>query len=452
MFLRRLLLAKPRHFHSSELTNGVRVATLNSPAEFDAAGIAINYSRLPASLKRMALPFNKSVFKGNEHLKEDELLKRLDAIIGSSHDRVFREHILLGGAVSPQNIPDLLKLLNDLLRAPPNRISSDEFKSAVEYDYYEQKTKQPEKLMQEIAITAALPHLGTSTIHHLLHHRQGANETESEYIDLQDFWRAALSPSNINIIGLSSWTNHNDFVTIANENFVNWPLNGIKSVDGEMGEQSTPSCPSLFGGDEQMFTLPDDDQPLTHLAVTYAGLSRGHPEYVTLRVLERLLGGGGSFSAGGPGKGMYARLYTSVLNRHHWMESAKCFTASFSAEGVLGIHGSAPASYARDLARILNQALLETADRPITDEELDRAKAQLKSAAFMDGEGRLGQLDDVSEQVIYTRNVMLPEQFGEAVDAVTAQDIQGLIKSLVVNKRAKVSIFGQTASLPQISL
>jgi mitochondrial-processing peptidase subunit alpha len=32
-------------------------------------------------------------------------------------------------------------------------------------------------------------------------------------------------------------------------------------------------------------------------------------------VLQTLLGGGGSFSAGGPGKGMYARYYTEVLNR-----------------------------------------------------------------------------------------------------------------------------------------
>lgn len=29
-----------------------------------------------------------------------------------------------------------------------------------------------------------------------------------------------------------------------------------------------------------------------------------------MTVLNTLLGGGGSFSAGGPGKGMYSRLYT----------------------------------------------------------------------------------------------------------------------------------------------
>jgi processing peptidase subunit alpha len=29
-----------------------------------------------------------------------------------------------------------------------------------------------------------------------------------------------------------------------------------------------------------------------------------------------MMGGGGSFSAGGPGKGMYTRLYLNVLNRY----------------------------------------------------------------------------------------------------------------------------------------
>ena len=38
-------------------------------------------------------------------------------------------------------------------------------------------------------------------------------------------------------------------------------------------------------------------------------------DLVVACVLHQLLGGGNSFSAGGPGKGMYTRLYTEVLNR-----------------------------------------------------------------------------------------------------------------------------------------
>lgn len=443
MFIRRPLFR--RLFHSSELTNGIRVVTVKSPAEFDAAGITIRYSHLPAPLRHLALPFNKSVFKGNQTINEEELLKRLDSIIGSSHDRVFREHLLLGGAVSPANIPDLLKLLSDLLRSAPKRISREEFSQAVEYDFYEQKTKHPDKLVQEIAITAALPHLGTSTICHLLQCREGDVKEQSDYIDLQDFYKSALAPANLVLIGLSSWTNHNDFVAMTNEYFVDWPLNG----DGRL---STAKSDVEVNDKDATFKIQDDEQPLTHLAITYPGLPRGHSQYVTLRVLERLLGGGGSFSAGGPGKGMYARLYTTVLNRYYWLESAKCFTAAFKDVGLLGIHGSCPPSYVRDMASILNQALLETPHRPITEEELDRAKAQLKSAAFMDGEGRTGQLDDVSEQVVYTKSVMSPAEFGDAVDAVTAKGIQDLASQLLAKAKPTISIFGQTANLASIHL
>lgn len=44
-------------------------------------------------------------------------------------------------------------------------------------------------------------------------------------------------------------------------------------------------------------------------------------DYVKFCVLNTLMGGGGSFSAGGPGKGMYTRLYLQV--------STKCITFSF---------------------------------------------------------------------------------------------------------------------------
>ena len=57
-----------------------------------------------------------------------------------------------------------------------------------------------------------------------------------------------------------------------------------------------------------------------------------------------LLGGGGSFSAGGPGKGMYSRLYLNVLNRHHWMYSATAYNHSYADSGVFCINASSDPS------------------------------------------------------------------------------------------------------------
>jgi len=54
-----------------------------------------------------------------------------------------------------------------------------------------------------------------------------------------------------------------------------------------------------------------------------------------MTVLTYLMGGGNSFSSGGPGKGMHSRLYTRVLNQFHWVRAAWA-----AAGGVGGVEGS----------------------------------------------------------------------------------------------------------------
>ena len=55
--------------------------------------------------------------------------------------------------------------------------------------------------------------------------------------------------------------------------------------------------------------IPSIHNPnLTHCHIAFEGLHISHPDIYALATLQTLLGGGGSFSAGGPGKGMYSRL------------------------------------------------------------------------------------------------------------------------------------------------
>ena len=60
---------------------------------------------------------------------------------------------------------------------------------------------------------------------------------------------------------------------------------------------------------------------MCHVALGFESSGWSNDELVPMCVMSTLLGGGSSFSAGGPGKGMYSRLYLEVLNRHYWVES-----------------------------------------------------------------------------------------------------------------------------------
>lgn len=60
---------------------------------------------------------------------------------------------------------------------------------------------------------------------------------------------------------------------------------------------------------------PNPLPELAHLVIGLESVGHQHKDFVSHCVLNMMMGGGGSFSAGGPGKGMYTRLYTNVLNR-----------------------------------------------------------------------------------------------------------------------------------------
>jgi processing peptidase subunit alpha len=79
-----------------------------------------------------------------------------------------------------------------------------------------------------------------------------------------------------------------------------------------------------------------------------------------------MMGGGGSFSAGGPGKGMYSRLYLNVLNRYHFMFNATAYNQSYNDSGVFCIHASSPPENFNDMCSVITKELLKL-DGPIEE-------------------------------------------------------------------------------------
>ena len=90
---------------------------------------------------------------------------------------------------------------------------------------------------------------------------------------------------------------------------------------------------------------------LAHFILGMESCSHQDPDFIAFCVLNMMMGGGSSFSAGGPGKGMYTRLYLKVLNRNYWMYSAVALNHSYEDGGLFCIQASAPpkmVSYERE--------------------------------------------------------------------------------------------------------
>jgi processing peptidase subunit alpha len=171
---------------------------------------------------------------------------------------------------------------------------------------------------------------------------------------------------------------------------------------------------------------------LSHIHVAFEALPISSPDIYALATLQTLLGGGGSFSAGGPGKGMYSRLYTHVLNQHGWVESCVAFNHSYTDSGVFGIAAScAPERVTQMLdvvCRELQSLTLETGFSALKEGEVQRAKNQLKSSLLMNLESRMVELEDLGRQVqVQGRKVGVREMCAK-IDALTVPDLRRVAK------------------------
>lgn len=68
---------------------------------------------------------------------------------------------------------------------------------------------------------------------------------------------------------------------------------------------------------------------LAHCVIGLESCSHKDEDFIAFCVLNMMMGGGGSFSAGGPGKGMYTRLYLNVLNRYDLLLFSLLHTSYF---------------------------------------------------------------------------------------------------------------------------
>ncbi|KAL2052114.1 hypothetical protein ABVK25_007556 [Lepraria finkii] len=213
----------------------------------------------------------------------------------------------------------------------------------------------------------------------------------------------------------------------------------VSSLDPS-SPQSAPfslDMPSHYtGGFLSLPPLPPPVNPalpdLTYIHLAFEALPISSEDIYALATLQTLLGGGGSFSAGGPGKGMYSRLYTNVLNQHGWVESCVAFNHSYTDSGLFGISASCNPIRAGQMldvmCRELQNLTLESGFSSLQTAEVNRAKNQLRSSLLMNLESRMVELEDLGRQVQVHGRKFGVKEMCKKIDALTVKDLRRVAK------------------------
>ena len=221
---------------------------------------------------------------------------------------------------------------------------------------------------------------------------------------LMEFTKQHYSPNRFVLSACG--TQHEEIVDLAKKYF-----GGLTNPT-----QAVPKLapPKYVGGDKRI----RGDAPLTHVALCFDSGGWNSPDILSMCVLHMVLGGGSSFSPGGPGKGLYTRLYKNVLNKHHWIDSITSYNASNADAGLIGIYATAPAKSVATLTDVMASEILDIANTVPTADEVQRAKMQLKSSIFMNLENRQISMEDMGRQVMIFGKREDPISLSERIDKV----------------------------------
>lgn len=165
---------------------------------------------------------------------------------------------------------------------------------------------------------------------------------------------------------------------------------------------------------------------------------------VVMTVLTFLMGGGASFSSGGPGKGMHSRLYTRVLNQYHWVHSCTAFSQTFNSTGLLGIQAACEPPHAQRMLDVMCNELTALAS-PVPGEQLERAKAMAMALIHNALESKAASAEDIGRQFLTYGRRVSEAQYVQLIRALTPGDVACFVQRLLTS-RPSLGTFGDGCS------
>jgi processing peptidase subunit alpha len=217
------------------------------------------------------------------------------------------------------------------------------------------------------------------------------------------------------------------------------PLDPSQLLPHPLDQPVDTSLPARYtGGFLTLPNLPIPPNPalprLSYIHLAFESLPINSDSIYALATLQTLLGGGGSFSAGGPGKGMYSRLYTNVLNQHGWVENCVAFNHAYTDSGIFGISAACAPHFVNNMLQVMCLQLAnlgkETGIGRLTEGEVKRAKNQLKSSLLMNLESRMVELEDLGRQVqVHGRKVPVKDMIAR-IDKVSIPELRHVARQV----------------------
>jgi processing peptidase subunit alpha len=242
-----------------------------------------------------------------------QLISQIERIGGNFTTQTNREVSFYQCTLFKHDLSKLFPVLSAIISRPLyTQAEIDETKDTITYELQEMNRKWDTFLPDKLISTA----YNNSSLGNSLYCDSDAINNISPQL-LHRYRSTWFTPNRMVIAGVG--VDHAVLEELAHKHFGDLPpvTPEIESYQKSLTQPAKYTGGFKFIDSSKLgIELHPDDMLLTHAYLGFESLNLTDPDIYALNTLASMLGGGGSFSAGGPGKGMYTRLYRQILNRY----------------------------------------------------------------------------------------------------------------------------------------
>jgi predicted Zn-dependent peptidase len=355
------------------------------------------------------------LFKGTKNRTARRIAEEIDAVGGQLNAFTAKEYTCFYTKVMDEHISISIDILGDIVCNPlfdekdirnEKNVISEEILMAED---------TPEDVCHETLMNAAL---GS---HPLSHPILGSQESVSTFTrdEVRSFYNDhyAKGPCVISASGHFDETEMLDWLTQA---FSGWKRH-------ESLYTTTAQPVDIHSHDAAAFRKKDIEQ--THLCMAFPGVSIADDILFPLLAVNTILGGGIS-----------SRLFQNIREEKGLAYEIYSYPSSYIGGGMMTVYAGTSPGEAETVLDMIRYEVDSLRENGLTDEELSRAKDQMKGNYFLGLENLSSRMSSLAKSQINLGYVRTPQMVLSNIDNITPKDIRDVIGRVFDTDRISLAV------------
>jgi predicted Zn-dependent peptidase len=417
-----LALAADRTIHREVLPNGITIITEQMDhIRSVSLGVWLKVGSRDEQAEENGLSHfvEHMVFKGTEHRSAEEIARQVDSIGGNMDAFTGKEMVCFNMIVLDEHLPIAVDVLSDMVLHPVFDETEVGRERGVIVEEIKMDEDNPDALVHETFMqnfyrnhALGLPILGTKdTV------RKFDREKTLAY------YRSKFLPENI-VITAAGHVQHDTLVNLLRKEFEALP----RGTNGFHGEAPKTSSRIILRNKKSLEQV--------QICIGVPSYQVNHERRFVGYVLNTLLGGG-----------MSSRLFQNVRERQGLAYAIFSELNPFKDTGCLAVYAGTSRESARKVVESVMRELREVKSGELSEDEVKRAKDQLKGSLMLSLESSMARMSNLARQEMYHDRFMGMDEIIERVQAVTRENVVESANDMFQTDKIAVTVLGNLNGL-----